>query len=160
MRTDEPVEIQKTQEVLGRHPRERKSLIAILQDIQEEFGYLPGPAMAATARFLRMPESAIYGVATFYSTFSLVPQGKHRVSVCSGTACHVRGSAKIVDGLERELDIKIGGTTDDMMFSLETVRCLGCCGRAPVLTVNKNVYGNATATSAVKAIKKYSAGAD
>ncbi len=149
----------KTAAVLARHPKERGSLIPLLQEVQEAIGYLPREAMESVADHINVSPGAVYGVATFYAAFSLVPRGKYKVCVCLGTACHVRGAPKIVDALERELDVKTGGTTEDRQFSLETVRCLGCCGRAPVLTVNEDVHGNASSSGVVKILDKYRSGA-
>lgn len=158
MSPDEAAEFRKkTATVLSRHAREPGSLIPILQDIQQELGYLPQVAMSEVARHLQVPETDIYGIATFYATFSLVPRGRYRISVCLGTACHVRGATRVVESLERELGIGTGGTTEDRMFSLDTVRCLGCCGRAPVLTVNEDVHGNATTAGALKTLERYRA---
>ena len=99
--------------------------------------------------------SRVYSIATFYNSFSLVPRGKYVVRVCMGTACHVRGGHQILQSLERMLEIKSGGTTEDMKFSLEDVRCLGCCGLAPVITINDDLYGSVTQAKLPKILKRY-----
>jgi NADH:ubiquinone oxidoreductase subunit E len=102
-----------------------------------------------------VPLSQVYSLATFYNAFSLVPRGKYIIRVCLGTACHVQGAYQIMQGLERILNIKAGGTTEDMNFSLEEVRCLGCCGLAPVITINEEVYGSVTQSKLPKILKRY-----
>lgn len=114
----------------------RDSLIPILQQVQEEEGYLSRDAVLSIGRHLSLPASKIYGVATFYNQFRFQPRGKHHIQVCRGTACHVKGSAAILERLERELKIKSGQTTRDGLFSLEVVACIGACGLAPVISVN------------------------
>ena len=104
-----------------------------------------------------MPLSRVLRIATFYNMFSLEPRGKHIIRTCVGTACHVKGAARILESLERELDVRAGGTTEDGRFTLEAVRCLGCCGLAPVLTINDDVYGIITPAKIVKALDKYPA---
>jgi len=120
------------------------TLLSILQDIQAECGYLPEERLIETAKTLNIPLIDVYGVATFYSTFSLTPKGRHQVKVCLGTACHVRGSSRIRKEVERRLDIKPGETSEDGEFSLETVMCLGCCAIGPVVVVNDRYYGSVT----------------
>ena len=129
-------------EVLEPYRGERQELINILQDVQKRWGYLPLEAMRAVVGFLRVPESAVYGVATFYSQFKFVPQGRHTIKVCLGTACHVRGGPRILETVERELGIQAGETTSNYIFSLEKVNCLGCCALGPVLVVDDDYHGN------------------
>ena len=119
-------------------------LIPILQDIQSELGYIPEEAMEATARFLNVPAAEVYGVVTFYAQFYLTPQGRNRIKVCLGTACHVRGADRILEAVERKLGIKPGETTEDMEFSAERVACFGSCALAPVVVINGKVHGNMT----------------
>lgn len=116
-------------------------LIPLLQFVQGELGYLPRPALLAIADYLKAPAAHVYGVATFYAQFRFHPLGKNRLTVCRGTACHVRGSARHLSDLEAGLRIKAGETTPDLQFSLETVPCVGSCALAPVIIVNKRVYG-------------------
>ncbi len=133
-----------------------KELIPILQDIQSIFDYLPPESLAETAAFLNIPESTVYGVATFYSQFHLTPQGKNKVKLCMGTACHVRGADEIMKAIEKKLGIKSGGSTPDFEFNLEKVACFGSCALAPVMVVNNKVYGNVTPEQAVKILDNIS----
>jgi NADH-quinone oxidoreductase subunit E len=139
--------------IFAGHAPERGELIPILQDVQAEFGYIPPDAMSATARYLNVPETAVYGVATFYAQFYLTRQGKHRIKVCQGTACHVRGGKRIVDAIGKELGIRPGETTEDYMFSLERVACFGSCALAPVMVVNGKVHGRVTPQKALKLLE-------
>jgi len=132
------------EEILSRHKGEKGDLIPILQEAQESFGYLPAGVMQKIARFLRLPESVVYGVSTFYAQFTFIPTGKKRVKVCRGTACHVRGGVRILREVEKRLGIKPGETSADMEYSLETIACFGSCALAPVMVINKNVYGRMT----------------
>ena len=120
------------------------NLIPILQRVQEEFGYLPEDAMMGIAKAIGVPESRVYAVASFYAQFRFTPMGRNHVMVCRGTACHVRGAARILDEAERQLNIKEGETTEDLEYTLETVACIGCCGLAPTIVINENTYGRLT----------------
>jgi len=131
----------------------RDSLIPILQDIQDRLGYIPREAVRDIGKHLNLPASKIYGVATFYNQFRFEPLGKYHIQICRGTACHVKGSKKVLETLERELGIKTGRTTRDGLFSLEVVACLGACGLAPVITVNGEVYANMDSEKVKKLIK-------
>jgi len=133
-------------EITSRYRRESGNLIPILQEAQEKFGYLPEEVMQRFARFLRLPESTVYGVSTFYAQFKLTPTGKRLVKVCRGTACHVRGGARILREVQKRLGIKPGETTSDLEYSLETIACFGSCALAPVMVIDKNVYGRMTTT--------------
>ena len=119
-------------------------LIPLLQFAQSELGFLPVVAMYAIADFLKIPSSHVYGVATFYSQFRFTPLGKNRITICRGTACHVRGGAKVIEEVQNRLHIEPGGTTEDLMFSLETVACVGSCALAPVVVVNDKIHGKVT----------------
>lgn len=123
---------------------EKDNLIQILNEVQDEFGYIPEVAQKEISSFLKIPMAEIYGVITFYSRFTLEPKGKYTISVCLGTACYVKGSQKILDRLQERLKIEPGQTTEDGMFSIDKTRCVGACGLAPVFTVNEEVYGKAT----------------
>lgn len=131
--------------ILSQYDGGSGDLIPILQDAQERFGYLPEGVMTGIARFLRLPESNVFGVATFYAQFKFTPTGKKIVKVCRGTACHVREGARILSELEKQLGIKPGETTDDLEYSLETIACFGSCALAPVVVIDKTVYGRMTA---------------
>jgi NADH-quinone oxidoreductase subunit E len=137
---------EKLGEILSRYKGEKSDLIPILQETQDSFGYLPGEAMQEVAKFLRMSDGNVYGVATFYTRFKLTPGGKKIISVCVGAGCHVCGGARILREVEKRLGIKPGETTDDLEYSLETVACSGSCALAPVLVVDGNVYGRMTTT--------------
>lgn len=132
-----------------------ESLLPILQDINAEYRYLPEQMLKYVAGKLNVPLSQVYNIATFYNTFSLVPRGENVISVCLGTACHVKGAQNILESFERNLGIKAGETTSDQTFSLEAVHCLGCCGLAPVVTVNKDLYGKINQVRTPRIIEKY-----
>ena len=119
-------------------------LIPILQDVQKKFGYLPEDGMKIVARFLRIPESSVYGVATFYEQFRFTPVGKTKITVCRGTACHVRGAQELITSIENRLDIEEGETTEDGEYTLETAACIGCCALAPCAVVGEEVEANLT----------------
>ncbi len=135
--------------------KDRGSLIAILQDVQSVYGYLPEEALQDSADFLGMPLCSVYGVATFYNQFRLTPLGKNVIRVCRGTACHVKNSSNILTALETELGINAGETTRDKLFTLETVACIGACSIAPVININDEYYGRITTKEIPKIIKKY-----
>ena len=135
---------EKLNDILSRYSGKKEELIPILQEAQEQFRYLPEETMREIARFLRLPESTVYGVATFYAQFKFSPVGRKVVRVCRGTACHVRGAPRILDEIEKHLGILPGETTDDLEYSLETIACFGSCALAPVMVVDENVYGRMT----------------
>jgi NADH:ubiquinone oxidoreductase subunit E len=149
------VEIQKAKAVLAKHNNKKKALIPILQDIQAEFNYLPRICLQTIGQSLAIPMVDIIGVATFYRAFSLKPRGKHLVTVCLGTACHVRGGPRILDEFEKRLAIKAGETTPDRRFTLETVACLGCCAIGPVVVVDGKYYAQTNLKSVPSILKKY-----
>ena len=132
---------EKLDEILSRYRGRKEELIPLLQEAQEEFRYLPSEVMLKIAKFLRVPESTVYGVITFYSQFKMVPSGRNIIRVCRGTACHVRGGARILRDVERRLGIKAGETTEDMEYTLETVACIGACALAPTMTIEKETHG-------------------
>jgi NADH-quinone oxidoreductase subunit E len=134
----------KMKALFSRHHGEKQELIPILQETQGQFRYLPAAAMKEIAKFLRMPESTVYGVSTFYAQFKLTPLGRKIIRVCRGTACHVRGASKVLSELESRLGIKAGETTEDLEYTLETVACIGACALAPTMTIEKETYGKMT----------------
>lgn len=142
-------------DIIGKYDPTPTHLIAVLQDTQEQYGYLPKDALVQISRELQVPLSRVLSLATFYSAFSLKPKGKHPIHVCMGTACHVRGAQPMLEAIERELNIKNGETTEDGNFSLDTVRCVGCCGLAPVVMVGEEVHGKITASKVSRVLKKY-----
>lgn len=134
-------------------PVRRDSLIAVLQDTQDLYGYLPEDAISRIAKHFDLPASKIFGVATFYNQFRLQPPGRNVISVCCGTACHVRGSKAVEQAFEAELGIKAGNTTRDGMFTLQSVACIGACGLAPVITVGEEAHGRMTAEAVADVVK-------
>lgn len=130
-------------------------LMPSLQKAQGIYGYLPKEVMIIIAEELQVPLSEVYGVATFYAQFSLTPKGKYQIGVCLGTACYVKGSGEVYSELTKILGIESGGVTPDKMFSLDATRCIGCCGLAPVMSINGEVYGNLTVKSVGPIIEKY-----
>lgn len=132
-----------------------RALIKALQEIQGKFGYLPEKALNTLAEEIRVPMAKIYGVCTFYSQFRLEPQGKYIIQVCDGTACHVRGSQSLIDELESLLGIKVGETTEDMLFTLESVACIGACSLAPAIIINEETYAKVSPPKLADIVKKY-----
>lgn len=140
--------------ILSNFKGTKNELIPILQKTQEKFGYLSRRRLAQIATFLNITESAVYSVVTFYSQFYLTRQGKYKIRVCQGTACHVKGGKRIMESIERELNIKQGETTPDYNFTIERVACFGSCALAPVMVVNEKVYGRMTTLKAKEILKK------
>lgn len=136
--------IEEVKEIMSPYKQEKDNLIQILNEIQEKYGYIPKVAQKEVSKYLNIPMAEIYGVITFYSRFSLEPKGKYRISVCLGTACFVKGSQSILDRLKERLHLEEGQTSKDGKFSIDTTRCVGACGIAPVFTINDEVYGHAT----------------
>ncbi|MBU5427639.1 NAD(P)H-dependent oxidoreductase subunit E [Tissierella pigra] len=142
-------------EVVMKHGSNQSSIITILQEIQGNYRYLPEEVLEYIANKMDITPSKIYGIATFYENFSLEPKGKYVIKICDGTACHVRKSIPILNALHKELGLsKDKQTTDDLMFTVETVSCLGACGLAPVLNINEKVYGKMTPESTVELLNK------
>jgi len=142
-------------EILERHPANRGSLIPVLQDVQEAFGYLSEEVIEELARLMGISANEIYGVATFYAQFRFSPPGRHRIQSCQGTACHVRGGRKILEELEHRLGITAGQTTADGQFDLERLACLGCCALAPVVAVDGKVHARMTAKKIPSVLSQY-----
>ncbi|MBI4723391.1 MAG: NADH-quinone oxidoreductase subunit NuoE [Candidatus Stahlbacteria bacterium] len=141
--------------IIQKHKTQKEALIPILQDIQVELNWLPPEAIKEVAQKLAIPLIDVYGVASFYRAFSLKPRGKHIITVCLGTACHVRGGARIVAEVSRKLNIEPDETTEDMQFTLETVNCLGCCAIGPVVVIDGEYYGGVTSSKVNSIISKY-----
>lgn len=131
------------------------ALISVLHQAQEIFGYLPEEVQEYVAKNLNIPISKVYGVVSFYQFFTMVPKGKYPISVCMGTACYVRGAEKVLDSIKNYLGINMGETTEDGLFSLDTLRCVGACGMAPVVIVGKDVYGKEDVQDMKKILEKY-----
>ncbi len=140
--------------ILSSYQGKNEELIPILQQVQHDFGYLPEPAIRKIAKFVHLPESTVFGVATFYSQFKLLPSGRNVIRVCCGTACHVRGGTEILGEVERQLGVKAGETTPDLEYSLETTACFGSCALAPVVVANDKVHGRMTTQKAREMLKK------
>jgi NADH:ubiquinone oxidoreductase subunit E len=130
-------------------------LIPLLQSAQDHFGYIPRRAISYISEVTGIPESEVYGVITFYSQFRLQPMGKHVIRACAGTACHVSGASMIIDTIEDELGIEVGGTTSDGLFTLNTVACIGCCSLAPVIMIDDETHGRLTPASLRKLLREY-----
>lgn len=141
--------------ILSEYQGERGALIPILQKVQEKYGYLPEQTISEVAKFTRMSESEVFGVASFYAQFYFTKRGKHSIKICLGTACHVRGGQQIFDEVTRELHVEAGCTTEDYKFSLDRVACFGSCALAPVMVVDKNVYGRMTVAKAKDILSEY-----
>ena len=141
--------------LIEKHGSDHSALIAILQELQKQEGYLARQTLTELAKKLAVPLSRLFALATFYRSFSLLPTGRHKVKVCMGTACHVRGGQMILDQLGRELKVSPGGTTSDRKFTLETVRCLGCCSIGPVIQVDKKIAGRVRQDKLGKLLRKF-----
>lgn len=152
------VDLSLVAEIVASHaPFTEADIISALQEVEERYGYLPQPAMDELARLSGVPVAKLYGVATFYAQFHLQPHGRHTVRVCRGTSCHVRGAPKVMDSVTRHLGVDDGETTPDMLFSLETVACLGTCFLSPVMLLDSKYFGNLTPDKAVKILESTAA---
>ena len=149
------VQIERVNAFIKKRKSQKKALIAILQDIQAEYNYLPQDALRVVSQNLSIPLIDVVGVATFYRAFSLKPRGEHVVTVCLGTACHVRGGPKILEEFERRLAVKPGDTTPDGKFTLESVACLGCCAIGPVVVVDGDYHAQTSIRKVESLIKQY-----
>jgi NADH-quinone oxidoreductase subunit E len=134
---------------------DKENLIMILQAIQRRYNYLPRPTLSYLSAKIGIPYSQIYGVATFYSTFSLEPRGRNIVSICLGTACHVRGGERVRERIEEKLNIGDGQTTEDKRYTLESVRCIGCCSLGPVIKINEDMHGRIASDEVEKVLDQY-----
>ncbi len=142
-------------DVIAEYKNEQGALMPIMQRAQDIYGYLPIEVQEIIADNLHIPLSQVYGVATFYSQFALKPKGKYKIGVCMGTACYVKGSAKVLEKIQETLGIGMKETTEDGLFSIEDTRCLGCCGLAPVMMINDDVYGMVTPEQIDGILDKY-----
>jgi NADH:ubiquinone oxidoreductase subunit E len=148
-------EWEKIDQVIDRYRKKQGILIPVLKEVQDICGYLPKKVQHRIAQGLQLPASQVYGVVSFYAFFTTIPRGKHIIRVCLGTACYVRGSKQILDNLQRELHVEVGGITQDRKFSLEAVRCLGACGLAPVMVVGNDTYGMISPRKAIEIVSSY-----
>ena len=149
------IDWEKIETIIEKYGGDREALLMIMQDISGIYNYVPPEVISLLVEKVGVRESLIYSVATFYKTISLEPRGKYIVNVCTGTACHVRGADKIMDALKEKLKIEEGQTTDDHLFSLDAVRCVGCCASGPVITVNQETHGGLDRTNVLKLMDEY-----
>jgi len=149
------MDLRKIDDILDRWKRDPTYAIEILQDVQEEYRYLPEDAMRRVADELCVPIARLYHIGTFFKAFSLQPRGRHVLEVCTGTACQAKGAPRVLDALTRELGVPEGGTTKDGKFTLEPVRCLGCCAIAPVVKVGSELHGEVRASKVKTLVRKY-----
>jgi NADH-quinone oxidoreductase subunit E len=148
-------EVAEFETIIKKHPQEKKYLMPILQDIQAKFNYLPQNALTKVSEALEVPLMDVISIATFYNIFSLTPRGKHVITICLGTACHVRGAPLVLEEFKRRLKIKVGETTEDNLFTLETVNCLGACALGPIAVIDGDYYGQMKIRKVDKLIKKF-----
>ncbi len=149
------IDLEAADTLIEKYRGRRESTIALLQDVQSEYGYLPREVLDRISEKLALPKTQLYGLATFYKAFSLKPRGRHLVMVCTGTTCHVRGAPKLLETLERELDCRCGETTEDGRFTIEKVNCVGACSRAPLMVIDGNPHGPLTPAKVKKILKQY-----
>lgn len=149
------IEWDKINNIIDKYNSNPENLLMIMQDITDLYNYVPPEIIPLLKEKLNVTESLVYSVATFYKTISLEPRGKHIIHVCTGTACHILGAGKIMDAYKEELNIKEGQTSADGMFSLEGVRCIGCCASGPVLTVDKEIHGGLDRSKALDILTRY-----
>lgn len=150
-----PIDWNKLDVIIGQHKDEKWGLIPLLQDVQEEFGYIPPETIEPIAEALKMFASQVQGVITFYAGFTLKPKGKYVLKLCRGTACHVKGSRSIIRLMQKELDLKEGETSSDYQFTLETVACLGACFLAPAMMVNRTYFGKLAPSKVTSILAEY-----
>ena len=148
-------EWEKIDQVIAKYKGRHGALIPVLKETQDICGYLPKKVQHRIAGGLHLSPSQVYGVVSFYTFFTIVPRGKHIIRLCLGTACYVKGSKQILDSLQRELHVEVGGITKDRKFSLEAVRCLGACGLAPVMVVGHDTYGMINPGKAIEIVRSY-----
>ena len=142
-------------DIIATHKAKPGSIITVLRECQSAVGYLPVELIDYISRQMNLAPSDVFGVASFYSLFSMTPKGRHTIKLCLGTACYVKGIKEVLDRISNKIKIKEGGTTEDRRFSLEAVRCLGACGLAPVMVVNQDTYGDVKADRVLKLLEKY-----
>ena len=150
-----PISMEEISAILNAYPKEQRYCLAMMQDMQRKFNYIPREGMEALAEYLGCPLSSLYSMATFYRALSLKPKGKHIIKLCDGTACHIRGSVNLIGGVRRELGINAGETSEDGEFSLELVNCLGSCALAPVMVVDGKYYGKVTLEKLPEILDEY-----
>lgn len=149
------IDLDRVESIIDSYDCDIELLTSILQDIQAEYNYLPPEALESVSKKMEIPMIQVYRVATFFKAFYLEPRGKNIIHVCTGTACHVRNAATIINKIEQDLDLKPGETSEDMNFTLETVNCLGACALGPVMVVNEDYHGHLDSTKVDKILKNY-----
>lgn len=147
-------DLSKVPDIIGRYPKDPQSLIAVLQDIQKEYNFLPCEALKQTAEALDVPLSKVFSVSTFYNAFCLTPRGEKIIRVCMGTTCHIRGAKQILEQFETRLKVKAGETTPDGKFTIEVVNCVGACAMAPVVIVNEDYHGSVKVSDTKRLAKR------
>jgi NADH-quinone oxidoreductase subunit E len=155
MMVDSSIDLKESYEILNKYSPEKRFTLAILQDVQKQYGFVPRETMNLIAEYLNQPVSEIYSMATFYKALSLKAKGKYIIKVCNGTACHIRGSNALMDEVAEVLDITPGETTSDGLFSIEIVNCLGACALAPVMVIDDKYYGGMTKEKVKSVIEEY-----
>ncbi len=148
------IDVAQVDRIINRYERSEESLLAILQDFQREFHYVPEEGMRRLSEVMEVPESKIYAMGTFYKALSLTPRGRHVIKVCTGTACHLKGAPQILETLERELKVKRNGTTEDGEFTVECVNCVGACAMAPVTVIDEEYHGQTRSSKVMDLVKK------
>jgi len=146
----------KVDKVIDRYEGDKANLISILQDVQREYNWLSQDVLTYIAQKLNLPLIDVFEVATFYKSFSLKPRGRHLITVCLGTACHVRGGQRVLEEIERRINVKPGETSEDKQFTLETVNCLGCCAIGPIVVIDGEYYGQMNTRKVASLLEKYS----
>ena len=160
LQEEEAIIQERTDDILSLYQGREDELIPILQHVQKEYGYLSEPAIRRIAKFLHLPEITVFGVATFYAQFKLVPTGRNIIRVCRGTACHVRGGARVLREVKRNLGIEPGESSSDLEYCLETVACIGACALAPTMVVNDQTYGQMTPKKAIEVLNQIGSSKD
>ena len=153
--TERAMNLERIDQIIDEHEGEASSLIQVLLDVQSEYNWLPKAALQRIGEKLQVPLSRILHIATFYKAFSLVPKGRHKVHVCMGTACHVRGAPRILDTVQDLTGIGAGETDLEFKFSLETVNCIGCCALGPVIDIDGKIHGNVSPRGTADVLKQY-----
>lgn len=148
------IDMKQVDQIINRYDRSEEALLAILQDFQREFHYVPEEGMRRLSEVMEVPESKIYAMGTFYKALSLTPRGRHIIKVCTGTACHLKGAPQILETLERELKVKRNGTTEDGEYTVECVNCVGACAMAPVTVIDEDYHGQTRSSKVMDVLKK------
>ena len=149
------VDLAPVEKLIAEYEDNREAVIALLQDVQKQYGYLPRAVLNLISERLGLPHTQLFGLATFYRAFSLKPRGRHLINVCTGTTCHVKGAPLLLEALERELGCRCGETTSDGRFSIETVNCVGACALAPIVVIDEEAHGRLSQTKLRKVLDQY-----